>query len=100
MLTTLIGLILMVLVLIWLEVNAKIRDHAALVKAMSAEINKSIAQMHGTLDSMHQTILRLWACPICSGFGHNYNLLGESPLASKTCEACKGTGMRQGNPGD
>jgi hypothetical protein len=95
MLETLISLILIVLIVI----RGELSRHAASVRAMSAETNKSIAQMHGTLDGLHQTIVRLWACPICSGFGHNYNLLGESPLTSTTCEACKGTGMKQANSG-
>ena len=93
MLTTLI-LILLALLLILREVDVVNRRQAASAKVM----NKSLDQMMGKLDSLHETIIRLWACPICSGFGTTTNLSG-GVLTPKTCQACKGTGMKQANPG-
>jgi hypothetical protein len=90
MLTTLIGLILIVIVLIWREIDSRIRDHAASVKAASEEMNKYLAQMAGEIGSIHGSILRLWACPRCGGYGVNY--LEDFP--ARECETCKGTGMK------
>lgn len=92
MLTTLIGLILIVLLLIWREIDSQIRDHAASVKAANEETNKYLAQMAGEVGSMHSTILGLWACPTCHGLGvTNLDNFTEIPTE---CETCKGTGMK------
>jgi hypothetical protein len=93
MLTTLIGPILIVIVLIWRDLDGRIKDHAASARTAS-EANKSLAQIAGTLDSMHETILKLWACPICLGTG-NVPEWCDSSIAGKPCGSCKGTGMRK-----
>jgi hypothetical protein len=99
MLTTLIGLILIVLVLIWRDIDSQIRDHASLVKAASEETNKYLGQMVGEIGRMHRTILELWACPTCHGLGvTDLENSAEDPRypfgKSVQCEACKGTGMK------
>lgn len=50
--------------------------------SVMGETNRWTAQAVGRLDSIHDLIDKLWACPTCSGSGSEY------------CEACKGTGRR------
>jgi hypothetical protein len=98
-LTILIGLILVVLVLIWRDIDSRIRDHSTSVKAASDETNKYLGQMAGEIGRMHSTILELWACPTCHGLGvTRLKSLAEDPRhpfgKSTECESCKGTGMK------
>jgi rubrerythrin len=54
------------------------------------ETNRWTAQILGKLDSIHNLILRLWACPTCSGSGHAPSI--DFVEAPKECATCKGTG--------
>jgi hypothetical protein len=99
MLTTLIGLILIVIVLIWRDLDGRIKDHAASARTASAKANKSLAQIAETLESMHETVLKLWACPICLGAGSGPEWC-DSSIAGKPCETCRGTGMRKNSTED
>jgi hypothetical protein len=86
----LLGLILLVLILIS-------KDLVRLPKQLTSateEINNAQSQISATLSGMDETILRLWACPICLGYGTVPEWCDPS-IAGKRCEECKGTGRKE-----
>lgn len=62
----------------------------------SGGMSMSLGQIQGELDEMHDTILKLWACPACFGDGSTSEW-DETSGSFKKCHVCKGTGRRNPN---
>jgi len=91
MLTAILALILIVLILIWRDLDT----YSAAIKSAttSEEGNKYLAQINGEISRIHNTILELWACPDCLGSGRPL-IPDDAADPPQKCETCKGTGMR------
>lgn len=82
----------LLLVLLGLYVIHEQLDWLGEIKGEAETMNQRLADIKGTLSDIHNTILELWACPLCLGSGLAQS--GQPGVPLPNCDSCKGTGMR------
>jgi hypothetical protein len=81
---TAIGIALL-FVLLGLYVIHKQLDWLGKIKSEAETTNQRLADIKGALGDLHNTILELWACPVCLGSGLAQS--GEPGVPRPNCDS-------------